>query len=100
MKPAELRLIAIGLRIVAEGVGREEPAEFPRGPTPPVFLDRPQAESVLFASGDPHYSDYAVINDDTVPFPLWDITRSAFNQSKRSKRSNTRRLVGPNVGLL
>ena len=55
---------------------------------------------MMFVSGDPQYSDYAVINDDTVPYPLWDITWSAFNQSKRSKRSNTRRLVGPNFGLL
>ena len=54
----------------------------------------------MFVSGYPHYSDYAVINDDTVPHPLWDITSSALNQSKWSKRSNTRRRVGPNFGLL
>ena len=54
----------------------------------------------MFVSGDPLYSDYVVINEDIVPYPLWDITLSALNQSKWSKRSNTRHPVGPNFGLL
>ena len=63
-------------------------------------MDRTRAEGVMFVNGDLHYSDCAVINDDTVPYHLWDITSNALNQSKWSKRSNTRRRVGPNFGLL
>ena len=64
------------------------------------LMDRTRAEGVIFVNGDLHYSDCAVINDDIVPYHLWDITSNALNQSKWSRRSNTRRLVGPNFGLL
>ena len=99
LKPAELRLIASGSRVVAEGVGSEEAWENIPEERHRLFalINRTGAEGVMFVSGDPHYSDYAVIHDDTVPYPLWDMTSSALNQSSRAKRYNSRRRVGPYV---
>lgn len=66
-----------------------------------TLIDQTKVEGVMFLSGDPHYSDYAMINEG-VPYPLWDITSSALNQSSRKNRVNTRRKVGgyfrPNFG--
>jgi len=104
-KPAELRLIASGSRVVAEGIGREEGWENMPEERQRLFalINQTKAEGVMFLSGDPHYSDYAMI-DEGVPYPLWDMTSSALNQSSRKTRVNTRRKVGgyfkPNFGLI
>ena len=42
-------------------------------------MDRTRAEGVMFVNGDLHYSDCAVINDDTVPYHPCDITLNALN---------------------
>lgn len=105
-KPAELRIIASGSRVVAEGVGREEAWENIPKERRRLFtlIEQTGAEGVMFVSGDPHYSDYALIDDASVPYPLWDMTSSALNQSSRPRRSNTRRRAGPyvrpNFGLI
>ena len=102
-KPAEVRLIVSGSRVVAEGIVSEEGWENMPGERARLFtlIDQTKAEGVMFLSGDPHYSDYAMINEG-VPYPLWDITSSALNQSSRKTRVNTRRKVGgyfrPNFG--
>tara|TARA_B100000676_G_C18090129_1_gene858886 strand:+ start:1787 stop:2815 length:1029 start_codon:yes stop_codon:yes gene_type:complete len=104
-KSAELRFIASGSRVIAEGIGREEGWENIPEERQRLFalVGRTQAEGVMFLSGDPHYSDYSLINDG-VPYPFWDMTSSALNQSSRRNRPNVRRKIGgyfnPNFGLI
>ena len=104
-KPAEFRLIASGSRVVAEGVGIEEAWENIPDERMRLFalIENTKAEGVMFLSGDPHYSDYAMINDG-VPYPFWDMTSSSLNQSSHKARINKRRLVGgyfrPNFGMI
>jgi len=95
-KPADLRLIASGTRVLAEETGREEWANFPRDRRRLFeLIGKTAANGVLFVSGDPHFSEYSKIADASVPYPLWDMTSSALNQYNRGKRPNARRVVGP-----
>ena len=43
------------------------------------MIDSTGAEGVMFVSSDLHYSDCAVINNDTVPYHPRDITSNALN---------------------
>ncbi|MEE2689621.1 MAG: alkaline phosphatase D family protein [Pseudomonadota bacterium] len=105
LKPAELRLIASGTRVLAEETGHEEWANFPRE-RQRLFdlIRRTKANGVLFVSGDPHFSEYSQIADSEVPYPLWEMTSSALNQYNRRIRRNIRRVSGPygepNFGLI
>jgi alkaline phosphatase D len=104
-KPADLRLIASGTRVLAEETGHEEWANFSRD-RQRLFdlIGKTAANGVLFVSGDPHFSEYSKIDDATVPYPLWDMTSSALNQYNRGKRRNARRVIGPfgepNFGMI
>ena len=104
-KPADLRLIASGTRVLAEETGHEEWANFPRDRRRLFdLIGKTAANGVLFVSGDPHFSEYSKIDDTTVPYPLWDMTSSALNQYNRGKRRNVRQVVGPfgepNFGMI
>lgn len=104
-KPAEVRLIASGTRVLAEETGHEQWANFP-GDQQRLFdlIRTTGAAGVIFASGDPHFSEYSKLDDARVPYPLWDMTSSALNQYNRGKRRNIRRVVGPfgtpNFGMI
>lgn len=95
-KPADLRLIASGTRVLAEETGREEWANFPRERRRLFeLIGKTRANGVIFVSGDPHFSEYSKIDDTSAGYPLWDMTSSALNQYNRHKRRNIRQMVGP-----
>jgi alkaline phosphatase D len=79
-KPANLRLIASGTRVLAEKIGQEEWASFP-GDRRRLFglIGKTAANGVIFVSGNPHFLEYSKVEDATVPYPLWDMTSSALN---------------------
>lgn len=104
-KPAELRVIASGTRVLAEETGHEQWANFPRDRRRLFDLIRATAANgVIFASGDPHFAEYARYDGPDAPYPFWDMTSSALNQYNRGRRRNARRVAGPygapNFGLI
>lgn len=80
LKPAELRIIATSIQYVAEDAGQETWSNLPveRQRMLQLLADT-RAEGVLFISGDRHWSELSVI-DEGVPYPLYDLTSSSFNQ--------------------
>ncbi len=79
-KPAELRLVASSIQFVASDAGQETwsnlPAERRR------FFDlvaKTEAAGVVVLSGDRHWAELSVEREG-VPYPIWDITSSSFNQ--------------------
>ena len=104
-KPAELRIIASGSRVLAENTGHEQWANVPRE-RQRLFdlIGSTGATGVLFVSGDPHFSEYSQLDGPEVPYALWEMTSSALNQYNRGRRRNDRRAIGPfgepNFGLI
>lgn len=103
--PAELRVIASGTRVLAEGTGHEQWANVPRERRRLFDMIRQTgAGGVLFVSGDPHFAEFSRLDGAAVPYPLWEMTSSSLNQYNRGKRRNERRVLGPwgepNFGLI
>lgn len=80
-KPAEVRIIASGIQVIAEAAGQETWSNFPHE-RQRLFdlISKTQAEGVIFLSGDRHWADLSVQGDDGVPYPLYDLTSSSLNQ--------------------
>lgn len=78
--PADLRVIASGIQVVAEAAGQETWANLPHQRTRLFDLVRSSAASgVIFVSGDRHWAEMSVANAG-VAYPLLDATSSSFNQ--------------------
>jgi alkaline phosphatase D len=105
--PAEIRLIASSIQVVAKDHGWEKWMNFP--------LERERlynairdagAEGVSFLSGDRHLAELSMM-DGGVGYPLYDLTSSGLNQAARAWRPhepNTHRVAtmnwGDNFGLV
>lgn len=104
-KPAALRIIACGTRILAEETGYEAWASFP-SERRRLFevIRRTEARGVLLVSGDPHIAEVSRLAGPYVPYPLWELTASALNQPGDIAQRNERRVLGPwgepNFGLI
>lgn len=79
-KPAEVRIIASSIQCVAEAAGQEAWANLPRE-RQRLFdlIGQTQANGALIISGDRHWAELSVQREG-VPYPLYDITSSSFNQ--------------------
>ncbi len=78
--PADLRVIASGIQIVAEAVGQETWANLPHQQTRLFDLVQSTAAGgVIFVSGDRHWAEISMATDG-VAYPLIDATSSSFNQ--------------------
>ncbi|MCO6454128.1 MAG: alkaline phosphatase D family protein [Pirellulaceae bacterium] len=78
--PAELRVIATSIQCVAQDAGQECWANLPHERQRFYrLLDETRAEGVLLISGDRHWAELSV-NRDALPYPLYDLTSSSFNQ--------------------
>jgi alkaline phosphatase D len=79
-KPAELRLLVTSIQCIAEASGQETWSNLPRQ-RQRLFdlIEEAQAGGVVFLSGDRHWSELSMI-DRAVPYPLYDLTSSSFNQ--------------------
>jgi alkaline phosphatase D len=78
-KPAELRIIASSIQVVANGHGYECWALFPRRRTQLYdLIAATRAKGVVFVSGDRHHGSINRISTG-VPYPMVDFTSSAIN---------------------
>jgi alkaline phosphatase D len=70
-KPANLRLIASGTRVLAEKTVKEEWASFPGDPRRVLgLIGKTAANGVMFVNSNPHFSEYSKVEDAKVPYPL------------------------------
>ncbi len=79
--PAELRLIASSIQCVADAAGQETWSNLPTE-RKRLFqlIEQTGAGGVLILSGDRHWAELSVANDE-VGYPLYDLTSSSFNQA-------------------
>jgi len=80
-KQAELRLIVSSIQFVAESAGQETWSNLPAERQRMIdLIAAKEANGVLFVSGDRHWSELSVLRDESVPYPIYDLTSSSLNQ--------------------
>jgi alkaline phosphatase D len=79
-EPADVRLIASSLQVLADFPGWEAWINYPRDQAR-LFdaIRRSGADGVVFLSGDTHYGELTVL-DANVPYPLLDLTTSGLTE--------------------
>ena len=106
-EPAELRVIASSIQVVAADHGWEKWANFPREQARLFDLLREtKANGVLVVSGDRHTAELSAERERT-PYALYDLTASSINNTLKptdTVEGNTRRMGevyrGENFGLI
>ncbi|HYH67454.1 MAG TPA: alkaline phosphatase D family protein, partial [Urbifossiella sp.] len=106
-KPAEVRLIASSIQVVAEDHGWEKWANLPHERERLYRLIREAgAEGVVFLSGDRHLAELSMM-DGGAGYPFYDVTSSGLNQAAKAWRpqeANRHRVAtmnwGDNFGLI
>jgi alkaline phosphatase D len=93
--PARLRLIASSIQVLTEPHGWESWANFPGEQKRLLnLLKKTGAEGVLFISGDRHFGELSVLEQDDF-YTLYDLTSSGLNRRFPARRPNeNRRRVG------
>ena len=103
-KPADLRLFASSLQVVADFPGWEAWINYAHDHQRLIdTLRRQRASGLLCISGDTHYAEFSRL-DVNVPYPLWDFTSSGLTETWPVTPPNARRqsavLREANFGLL
>jgi alkaline phosphatase D len=89
--PADLRLIASSVQVLADFTGWESWAVFARDRERLIDLvRRKQANGVVFLSGDVHYAELSKL-DVNVPYTLWDLTSSGLTEEWKVPTPNANR---------
>lgn len=79
-QPAELRIIASSVQCIPDAAGQETWSNLPRERQRLFELIRQcHANGVVLVSGDRHWAELSKLEDD-VPYPLYEMTSSSFNQ--------------------
>jgi alkaline phosphatase D len=79
-KPADLRIIASSIQVVANGHGYESWALFPRRRIQLyALIAQTGAKGIVFVSGDRHYGAVNTVSNGA-PYTLTDLTASAINR--------------------
>lgn len=100
-QPADVRIIASSIQVVAREHGWETWGNFP-AERQRLFdlLAKTRAGSVIFISGDRHHGEISRIDGDEsgVGYPLYDVTSSSLNQpgSGANKHEPNRHRLGEN----
>ena len=101
-QPAEIRLIGSGVQIIPEDHGYEKWLNFPHERERLFKLIRDtEATGVVLLSGDRHLAELSVMKDETVGYPLYDLTSSGLNQGAKGWRKleeNRHRVATMNFG--
>lgn len=93
-QPAEVRLLASGIQVVADDHGFEKWGNIPHERDRLFKLIRETAASgVIVLSGDRHAAEVSRI-DEVVGYPLYDITASALNRPRSWMLENNRFRIG------
>ena len=78
--PADLRVFASSLQVLADFTGWEAWAVFARDHQRLIdLIRRKKANGVVFLSGDAHYAELSKL-DVNVPYELWDLTSSGLTE--------------------
>ena len=79
-KPVEVRLLVSSIQCVSEASGHETWANLPHE-RQRLFdlIGKTKANGVVILSGDRHWAELSVARE-AVPYPLYDLTSSSFNQ--------------------
>jgi alkaline phosphatase D len=78
--PAELRIVASSLQVLADFPGWEAWINYARDHQRLIeAIRRKRASGVVFISGDTHYAELSRL-DVNVPYPLWDLTSSGLTE--------------------
>ena len=108
-RPADVRLIASSIQVVAEDHGWEGWDKFPHERRRLYeLLGRTQADGVIFLSGDRHHAEISLDREameNGAPYPIWDLTASGLNQSSDNETEFNRHRLGQvyhttNFGLI
>ncbi|MFQ5731081.1 MAG: alkaline phosphatase D family protein [Planctomycetaceae bacterium] len=80
-KPAELRIIASSIQVVARHHHWEGWGTFPRQRTRLFdLIGKTKAEGVIVVSGDRHKAEISRIADTAAGYPIFDVTSSSLNE--------------------
>lgn len=93
MKPAEVRLVVSSIQFVASAAGQETWANLPLEQKRLYdLIAKTKANGVIVLSGDRHWAELSV-ECEGVPYPIWDLTSSSFNQlhERGTPTENTKR---------
>ena len=86
LKPADIRIIASSIQLVAYEHGWESWGNFPKERQRFYdLINKTQAKGVLVVSGDRHLTEISVDKGQKgakVPYPIWDFTSSGINQTE------------------
>ncbi len=104
-EPAELRILASSIQVVADGHGWETWGNMPHERDRLYALIRDtNAHGVLFISGDRHLVEISA-DEERGPYPMWDFTSSGLNQDEphpiqpnRFRRGSVHRAI--NFGVI
>lgn len=80
-KPADLRILASSLQVLADFAGWEGWVNYARDQQR-LFdvIRKSRAERLICISGDTHYGEVSML-DANVPYPIWDITSSGLTET-------------------
>ena len=80
LKPAELRILATSIQLLSSDAGQETWANLPLERQRLIRLIREtKASGVIAISGDRHWAELSIDNE-SLDYPLLDLTSSSFNQ--------------------
>ena len=100
-KPAELRLVASVIQVVAQDHGGEKWMNYPHERERLIrLIKETKASGVVFLSGDRHLAELSMMNTE-VGYPLYDLTSSGLNQGRPTWRPlevNQHRVATMNYG--
>ncbi len=107
--PVDLRILVSSIQIVPEEHGFEKWANFPHERVRLFkLLQQTKAAPLIAISGDRHFSEISMLKTDAslLPFPLYEVTASALNQTGSLYQEPNRHRIGkegygqPNFGLI
>jgi len=94
-KPAKLRIIGSSLQFISTFPGWEAWSLFPNERKRMIELIRAtEANGVLFISGDTHWAEISLQDDENTPYPLYDFTSSGLTETWYNMSPNAYRLPG------
>ncbi len=94
-EPADVRIIGSSIQVVAREHGWECWGNFPHELDRLYrLIDETQASGVVLLSGDRHLGEISKDEDDRVPYPMWDLTASGFNEGQRDIEEPNRYRLG------
>jgi alkaline phosphatase D len=90
--PAELRLFASSLQVLADFTGWESWVTYARDHQRLIdLIRRKNANGIVFLSGDMHYAELSKL-DVNVPYTLWDLTSSGLTEEWNVPTPNANRV--------